>query len=74
MEKNEYRKKSIRYLRAIEAYEGGRAILAQKLGCTKAAIDQWNFKQKVSPDYVLKLSKLCEGRFTTNELLGENDE
>lgn len=64
---------SIRALCAIESFVGSRKDLAKALGCSKAAIDQWIMKNKISERFVLKLVKLGGGKFSAEELLGVND-
>lgn len=71
MAKNNSKSIQIRYLRAIEAFEGGRAELAQKLGISKPAIDSWVANNKISANYALPLSKLFEGRVSLTDLLGD---
>lgn len=64
---------SIRCLKAIEAYEGGRDEVAEKLGLKRGAIDRWVREKKIAPGAVLKLSKMFNEKVSVEELLGSND-
>lgn len=66
-------KHSIRCLKAIEAYVGGRERLSTKLGVGRSTIDKWVREGKVSGKHVLKLRELSDDRFGTDELLGGHD-
>ena len=64
---------SICALRAIEGFVGGRRAVAKQLGCTHQTIDRWVKNKKISPNFVVALSKLAEGKFSVEELLGVKD-
>jgi DNA-binding transcriptional regulator YdaS (Cro superfamily) len=64
---------SIKCLRAIEAFVGGREVLAKKLGVSEIAISKWVMSGKVSGKRVLALRELSGNRFSTDELLGAYD-
>lgn len=64
---------SIRCLRAIEGFNGGRKSLAQKIGLSHQAISMWAFKQSIPPEHILKLLDLSSGKFSAEELLGKFD-
>lgn len=71
MARNNNKSLVIRYVRAIEAFEGGRDELATKLGISRATIDAWIMKDELPARYAVALSKLFEERVNVMELLGE---
>jgi len=64
---------SMRCLKAIEAYCGGREKLAELLGLSQPAIARWVQEGKIPRAWILSLIKLSEDRFTAEELLGARD-
>jgi hypothetical protein len=65
---------SIRCLKAIEQFVGSRELLAEKLGCSKSAINNWVHKEKISKGAVLDLVRLSNRKFRAEELLGQLDD
>lgn len=64
---------SIRCLRAVEAYVGGRGELAQKLSISKSTVARWCRVRQIARKRVLDLRRLSDEKFTTDELLGAGD-
>ena len=64
---------SIRCLKAIEAFNGGREALAERLGISPAAIARWVHEGQIARSSIINLVALSDGRFTAEELLGAND-
>jgi hypothetical protein len=64
---------SIKCLKAIEAYVGGRKQLAVKLGITESAINQWVWNQRVSQKHILNLCELSGNKYSAEDLLGKFD-
>jgi len=65
---------SIRYLMAIEAYLGGRKILAKKLNVSIAGINKWVASRSVSGNFALELSRATPLKISCEQLLGSEDE
>ena len=65
---------SIRCLRAIEQYVGGRKVLSEKLGVSEHTISRWITLGRVSRGQVLPLTKVCQEKFSAEELLGAYDD
>ena len=64
---------SLKCLRAIEAYEGGRDLLAQRLGVSLYTICRWYVKEEIPGYAIKKLCKMMQGKVTVEDLLGLND-
>ena len=65
---------SIRCLRAIEGFVGGRERLAKRLGVSVATIAQWVRENKIVGKYILKLCEISDDHFQADELLGRFDD
>lgn len=66
-------KHSVRCLRSIETYVGGRDRLSRALGVSYSTVAKWVRTGKISGQHVLKLIELSGDRFTATELLGGKD-
>lgn len=60
---------SIRCLRAVEAFVGGRDKLAKNLGVSRGAIDRWIRVGSVAANKAIKLSALSDHRYKVEDFL-----
>lgn len=65
--------RSIRCLRAIESFQGGRLRFASKLNVSRTTVAQWVHYNKIPSDRVLEIVQLGERKFSAEELLGLHD-
>jgi len=66
--------RSIRCLRSVEAYVGGRPVVAEKIGVTVEAVNRWVWARRIPRSAILPLVELSEQRFTAEDFLGGNDD
>jgi DNA-binding transcriptional regulator YdaS (Cro superfamily) len=64
---------SIRMLRAVENYFGGRNELAKILQINPTSICRWFEEKRVSARQVAKISAITGGRVSIDELMGVYD-
>ena len=65
---------AIRCLRAIEAFVGGRRILADELNINVATISRWITEDHITARHILNLVKLSDGHYSEKELLCDTKE
>lgn len=61
---------SIRCLKAIEGFNGGRLRLASKIGVAPQTIAQWVHYRRIPSAHVLALVHAGQNKFSAEELLG----